>query len=119
MTRSLGSGGGGVGGTGFFAGRFAVVVLTAGFAGGLETGRFAVVFAVGFLAAGFRFCVPVGLAAVGFFAGDFPCEAAVARLPDDRFGGVPPARGFPAFSAAGRSEQADKFSFFHLKGNII
>ena len=87
MTRSLGSGGGGVGGTGFFAGRFAVVVLAAGFAGGLETGRFAVVFAVGFLAAGFRFCVPVGLAAVGFFAGDFPCEAAVARLPDDRVSG--------------------------------
>ena len=98
MTRSLGSGGGGVGGTGFFAGRFAVVVLAAG----LETGRFAIVFAVGFFAAGFRFCVPVGLAAVGFFAGDFPCEAAVARLPDERFGGVPPARGFPAFSAAGR-----------------
>ena len=48
MTRSLGSGGGGVGGTGFFAGRFAVVVLAVGFAGGLETGRFAVVFAVGF-----------------------------------------------------------------------
>ncbi len=102
MTRSLGSGGGGVGGTGFFAGRFAVVVLAAGLVFGLETGRFAVVFAAGFLAAGFRFCVPVGLAAVGFFAGDFPCEAAVARLPDDRFGGVPPARGFPAFSAAGR-----------------
>ena len=71
MTRSLGSGGGGVGGTGFFAGRFAVVVLAAGFAGGLETGRFAVVFAVGFLAAGFRFCVPVGLAAVGFLQGIF------------------------------------------------
>lgn len=84
MTRSLGSGGGGVSGTGFFAGRFAVAVLAAGFAGGLETGRLAVVFAV------------------GFFAGDFPCEAVVGRLPDDRFGGVPPARGFPAFSAAGR-----------------
>ena len=109
MTRSLGSGGGGVGGTGFFAGRFGAVVLAAGLVGGLETGRFAVVFAAGFLAAGFRFCVPVDLVcvpvdlvAVGFFAGDFPCEAAVARLPEERFGGVPPARGFPAFSAAGR-----------------
>ena len=107
MTRSLGSGGGGVGGTGFFAGRFAVAVLAAGFAGGLETSRFAgglAVFlgVVGFLSAGFRFCVPAVLAAVGFFADGFPCGAATGRLPDDRFGAVPPARGFPAFAAAGR-----------------